>query len=71
MYDWLGSNSREDKGKSGNKICPKCGCAMNVTVMIQDGHNESEEYCCPNTSCDAIFSVRACNTPIARLIKLK
>lgn len=70
MYDWLGSNRYEDRSKSGKKICPKCGCTMEVVVMVQDGHNENEEYCCPNPSCDEKFSVRACNAPYVRLIKL-
>lgn len=71
MYDWSGSNAYEDKSKSGLQTCSKCGCIMTVTIMVQDGHNEMEKYCCPNASCDKIFSVRACNTPDARLVKLK
>ena len=44
---------------------------MNVTVLLQDGHNEMEEYFCPNNSCDNKFSVRACCTPEVSLVKLK
>ncbi|WP_302999254.1 hypothetical protein [Thomasclavelia spiroformis] len=70
-YDWPGSNAYLDKSNSKLQICPKCGCTMSVTVMVQDGHNEIEDYCCPNNSCDEVFSVRACNTPKVKLVKLK
>ena len=68
MYDWSSRNSYLDKANSGVQVCPKCGCTMSVTVMLQDGHNEIEEYCCPNKLCDSKFSVRACNTPDVKLI---
>lgn len=70
MYDWPGSNAYVDKSKSGERRCPKCGCTMSVIVMVQDGHNEIEEYCCPNNLCDQKFFVRACNVPEVRLVKL-
>ena len=69
MYDWSAINAYEDKSKSKIQVCPECGCTMQVTVMLQDGHNEMEEYSCPNKLCDHIFSVRACITPEVKLIK--
>lgn len=71
MNDWAGRNAYVDKSKSGTQICPKCGCTMDVTILLQDGHNEMEEYFCPNNSCDNKFSVRACCTPEVSLVKLK
>lgn len=45
MNDWAIRNSylsHEDK------IRCECGCLFKVSIVKQDGHNEREEYYCPD-----------------------
>lgn len=41
--------------------CDNCGCKFRVKVYKQAGHNDIEEYYCPN--CHREFKTRACTTP--------
>jgi DNA-directed RNA polymerase subunit RPC12/RpoP len=43
-----------------------CGAIFEVVAPGQKGHEESEEYRCPE--CSAIYTIRASNTPRVRLI---
>lgn len=64
MSEWSSKNSYS----GGNHIekCDFCGCTYRVEVSLQDGHNESEEYYCPD--CCKEYRVRACITPIVTKI---
>ena len=42
-------------GRSHN--CDNCGAELSVTYARQAGHNESEEYYCPE--CSKMFTVRS------------
>lgn len=46
---------------SGEEICENCGCKFHIKVFKQAGHNEREEYRCPD--CGKAYFIRACNTP--------
>ena len=43
------------------EICDNCGCKFRVKAYEQAGHNETEEYYCPN--CKKKYKTRACNAP--------
>ena len=43
------------------ETCDNCGCKFKVKAYKQAGHNDMEEYHCPD--CRKIFRRRACNTP--------
>lgn len=64
MSDWTGTHSYADK--DFNEKCDYCGCIFRVQNQLQDGHNEIEEYCCPE--CGKEYKIRACNTPTITLI---
>lgn len=49
------------------EICDYCGCEFRIISYKQDGHNETEEYYCPE--CKKTFKIRACNTPDITLLK--
>ncbi len=46
---------------SSDETCDFCGCIFNVVVSGQKGHEESEEYYCPE--CSKKFTCRASNSP--------
>lgn len=46
--------------------CENCGAVYNVSIPKQDGHNESEEYYCPE--CRNKRTARACNSPQVDLV---
>lgn len=48
-----------------DKTC-HCGAVFNVSVPGQKGHEESEEYYCPECHCE--YKARASNSPSTRLI---
>lgn len=65
MNDWAARNPYP--GNSYNETCRFCGAVFHVEVMLQDGHNESEEYYCPE--CYKKYKIRACITPSVTLIR--
>lgn len=64
MNDWPARNAYP--GKSFNQTCDFCGAVFHVETQLQDGHNESEEYYCPE--CMKEYRIRACITPTVRLV---
>jgi hypothetical protein len=59
MSNWSATHSYVDS--DSNESCDNCGCTFRVVVEKQDGHNESEEYYCPD--CRKEFRTRASNSP--------
>lgn len=59
MSDWTARNPY--LGSDDQETCNFCGCVFRVVVSLQDGHNESEEYYCPD--CHKEYRTWACNTP--------
>jgi len=49
------------------KTCDYCGCVFQVIVPGQKGHEEPEEYYCPE--CNKEYKYRASNSPTVTLIK--
>lgn len=64
MSDWSARNPY--LGSDDQKTCSFCGCVFRVIVSLQDGHNESEEYYCPDYHKE--YKTRACNTPMVTKI---
>lgn len=64
MYDYTARHSYP--GQNQKEVCDFCGCCFRVETMLQDGHNESEEYYCPE--CRKEFRTRACISPVVTLI---
>ena len=65
------SNSLEatfsyEKGNQ-EQTCDYCGCVFQVIALGQKGHEESEEYYCPE--CNKEYKTRASNSPRVSLIK--
>jgi|GEM_PF-3193330 len=58
--DWCARNSYLSKDKV--EVCNFCGCTFRVKVMKQDGHNEWEEYYCPE--CHQEFRAFASLSPV-------
>lgn len=48
------------------QTCNKCGAVFEVDVPGQEGHEEREEYYCPE--CLEEYTCRASNTPRVNLI---
>jgi hypothetical protein len=48
------------------QTCSHCGALFKVVVPGQKGHEESEEYFCPECLC--MYKTRASNTPSVTLI---
>ena len=46
--------------------CSYCGCKFKVNIPLSDGHNEREEYSCPE--CGKEYRARACMTPRVTLL---
>jgi hypothetical protein len=63
MTDWTARNSYLD---NESEVQCECGCLFKVSVAKQDGHNEREEYYCPD--CNQEYSEMASLPPI--VIKL-
>jgi len=59
MSDWSARNAYP--GGNYERTCDFCGCKYRVDYSLQDGHNEKEEYYCPD--CGKEYGVRACITP--------
>lgn len=57
---WVSQNSYRDNSASDEHCC-ECGCVFEVIVLEQEGHNEMEEYYCPD--CHKEYKVRASFTP--------
>lgn len=49
-----------------DQACDLCGAVFQVTVPGQKGHEEPEEYYCPE--CNAEYKVRASMSPRVRLL---
>lgn len=64
MFDWVGVNSYKDKNIL--ETCDYCGCVFRMENQLQDGHNEHEEYHCPE--CGKEYSIRASLSPRVTLI---
>lgn len=64
MNDWAARNPYP--GNSFDSKCSFCGAVFHVETMLQDGHNESEEYYCPE--CYKEYRIRACITPNVTLV---
>lgn len=57
-----------DYEKSNHEqTCDYCGCVFQVEAPGQIGHEESEEYYCPE--CKKEYQTRASNSPRVTLIK--
>lgn len=52
--------------KDFETTCPFCGCRYRVQTQLQDGHNEREEYYCPE--CGKEEGIRTCLSPTVTLI---
>jgi DNA-directed RNA polymerase subunit RPC12/RpoP len=48
-----------------DQTCSNCGAVFEVTVPGQKGHEESEEYFCPE--CSNMYKIRASNSPETKL----
>ncbi len=64
MNDYTARNPYPDKDYT--MMCDFCGCNFRVQTQRQDGHNESEEYYCPE--CSKEFRTFACISPSVTLI---
>lgn len=64
MSDWSSRNAY--LGRDTEEKCNYCGCVYRVVVSLQDGHNETEEYYCPD--CHKEYKTRACNSPLVSKI---
>jgi len=64
MSDWNATHPYPDNDI--NKTCDYCGCVFRMQSAKQDGHNEPEEYYCPE--CFKEYRIRACNSPKVTLI---
>jgi Zn finger protein HypA/HybF involved in hydrogenase expression len=51
------------------QTCNYCGCVFQVVAPGQKGHEESEEYYCPE--CNKEYRTRASNSPRVTLIKAR
>lgn len=51
------------------QTCNHCGAVIEVTVPGQKGHEESEEYFCPECLC--MYRVRASNSPTVTLVSAR
>ena len=49
-----------------DETCGYCGCVFHVVVPGQKGHEESEEYYCPE--CSTEYRCRASNSPSVTLV---
>ena len=49
------------------QTCDYCGCVFQVVAPGQKGHEEPEEYYCPE--CNKEYKTRASNSPTVTLIK--
>ena len=49
-----------------DETCTHCGCVFHVVVPGQKGHEESEEYYCPE--CMTEYRCRASNSPTVTLV---
>lgn len=65
MNDWTARNPYP--GSCYDQTCSFCGAILRVESQLQDGHNEREEYYCPE--CHKEYGVRACFSPTVELIK--
>jgi hypothetical protein len=64
MSDWAARNPYLD---DEDEIQCKCGCLFRVSIIKQAGHNEREEYYCPD--CNEEYSAMASLPP--RVVKLE
>lgn len=64
MSDWTARNPYPDR--QYQETCDYCGCIFEVETQKQDGHNEHEEYFCPE--CGKEYGEWACITPRVTLI---
>jgi hypothetical protein len=51
------------------ETCDNCGAGFEVVAPGQKGHEESEEYNCPE--CKKTFTIRASNSPRVRLLSAR
>ena len=51
------------------QTCDRCGAVFEVVVPGQKGHEEPEEYFCPECSC--MYKTRASNSPTVTLISAR
>ncbi len=65
MSSWVGATKSHGGGES--RDCPKCGSTLAVSITLQDGHNEREEYSCP--VCGEEMYARASLTPQVTVIQ--
>jgi hypothetical protein len=63
MSDWDAKNSYLDRD---DEVQCECGCLFKVSILKQDGHNEREEYYCPD--CNKEYSAWASLSP--RVVKI-
>ena len=57
--DWTSTHQYLDREETIK--CDCCGCEFKIKVYKQKGHDDYEEYYCPN--CHKKYRTRACITP--------
>lgn len=67
MSNWTATHAYNDK--DFEETCDYCGCLFRLQTQLQDGHNEPEEYYCPE--CNKEYRIRACITPTVTLISVR
>lgn len=65
MSNYTATHSYVDREEI--EICDYCGCEFKIIILKQDGHNDTEEYQCPE--CRKIYKAKACITPDVSLKK--
>jgi len=60
------TDTHEYKNSDVVETCSYCGCVFRVVSYKQDGHNDSEEYYCPE--CHKEFGIWASSSPEVTLI---
>ena len=66
MEDQMSDGRFEYTKDKYTEKCEVCGAIYNVEVIGQNGHEETEEYKCPE--CNSVHTIRASRSPIVSLV---